>query len=96
MPRTIEEICDVWLNSRGQDGSNWGSAIGAIYELGVKDERERCAALAEAVGCVGCLMYLEFPPNDGRGGEFHWDANHKRHDHRCPVAIVAKIRGGVA
>lgn len=30
---TIEEIRDHWLRNRGQDGSDWEQALGAVYDL---------------------------------------------------------------
>jgi hypothetical protein len=33
---TIEQIRDHWLRNRGQDGSNWQEALGAVYDLGAQ------------------------------------------------------------
>lgn len=32
---SIEQIRNVWLSNRGQDGSNWEDALMAVYNLGI-------------------------------------------------------------
>lgn len=63
---TIEEIRDVWLQSRGAEGSNWEQALGAVYDLGA---RQSDLALGEVMQVVTEQV------GQADSGLVHWDKN---------------------
>lgn len=79
---TIEEIRDVWLKNRGEDGSNWEEGLAAVYDLAVDAEsaRIRLELLKRSADII-------YGPSDS--------ALRDVLDEICPVPVRRQVKGAV-